>query len=298
MSFPDADMAGPAADRVIHITDLHFWAVSLNPALLLGKRALGMANLVLRRRRHFRTELAERFARDLAATGVKTVIAGGDLSTTSLDGEFLAAAAFLDRLKELGMRVYAIPGNHDVYTFSSARRRLFERRLGAHMPGADLPARVLLPGGTPVVFVPTSGPNVLTSRGRILAGEIDRAAALVADAPAGPVLVAGHYPLLPRTAAYAQGWSHRLARADALRRALGGTGRTLLYAAGHVHRFSLTRDPDWRAMTHLTSAPLFYHGRGQSGAYSTLAARPDGFQVWKHLFDGEWKSGRLNPFPG
>ena len=279
-----------SGDRVVHATDPHFWHVTLNPARLAGKRALGMANLVLRRRRHLRTDLAETFAREIAATGAGTVIVSGDLTTTALEEEFAAARTFLDALAALGPRPLVIPGNHDVYTFSSARRRLFERFLGQYLPAPELPARILLPRGAPVVFYPGTGPNVITSRGRMDRAVIRRTAELVAGAPAGrPVLLVGHYPLLSRTEAYREAWSHRLPRAREFREALAATGRTILCAAGHVHRFSLVNDPEHSALFHLASEPLFLRRTVQEGAFSSILCSPAGFSVSRCLRrDGLW----------
>jgi 3',5'-cyclic AMP phosphodiesterase CpdA len=263
-------------DRVLHVTDLHFWRISWSPRRLVGKRLLGMINLRLRRRRIFDLSGREQMAETLAREGAPTVIAGGDFSTTSMEEEFQQACSFLKTLESMGLKVYAIPGNHDVYTFTAVRRRSFEQHLGAFMPGERLPARVLLPGGTPVVFVPGARPNVLSSRGDILPKDIAETARLVKEAPPGPVLVVGHYPLLFRTDAYAQRPLHRLGRAEILRAALGKTGRTILYLAGHVHRFSETRDPRHPNLTHVTTNALFYRGRG---GYTVVECAETGFRV-------------------
>lgn len=267
---------GLARDALLHITDLHFWKVTWNPLRLMGKRFLGNANLWLRRRRQVNIDLAETTADLLCASGVRCVVAGGDLTTTSLAEEYARAAEFLDLLAARGLRVWAIPGNHDVYTFGSARRDLFRRFLGRFMPGDALPVRVALPGGTPLIFAPTTCPNLITSRGRVTRPEIMETARLVADSPPGPVIVAGHYPLLFKTDAYHEQPTHRLRNAAALRDALGETGRTLLYLAGHVHRFSETADVRHPAMTHVTSPALFY---SRGGGYSEITVRDGGFQV-------------------
>ncbi len=263
-------------DRVLHITDLHFWRLSWSPRRLANKRLLGMLNLRLRRRRKFDLSGRDAMADTLAREGVPTVIAGGDFTTTSLDEEFLEACAFLTDLERRGLKVYAIPGNHDVYTFESRRAACFERHLGRFMPAGRLPARVMLPGGTPVVFAPGVRPNVLSSRGNIRPEDIAQTAGLVAGAPPGPVLVVGHYPLLFRTAAYSQGQMHRLGHALALRAALGKTGRTVLHIAGHVHWFSETHDNRYPNLTHVTTNALFYKGRG---GYTVVECTETGFRV-------------------
>ncbi len=267
---------GAVRDRVLHITDLHFWRITWAPRRLANKRLLGMLNLRLRRLRRFDQSGREQMAETLAREGASTLIAGGDFTTTSLDEEFQEARAFLMGLERLGLKVYAIPGNHDAYTFESFRRRGFEQSLGAFLPGERLPARVVLPGGTPVVFAPGARPNFLSSRGNILPEDIAQTARLVAGAPPGPVLVVGHYPMLFRTTAYAQEYLHRLGHAKALREALGNAGRTVLYIAGHVHRFSQTRDDKYPNLTHVTTNALFYRGRG---GYTVLECGETGFRV-------------------
>ena len=271
-----AENPGAVRDRVLHITDLHFWRITWSPRRVANKRLLGMLNLRLRRRRIFDLSGRERMADALAREGASAVIAGGDFTTTSLDEEFQQACSFLKDLEQRGPKVYAIPGNHDVYTFEVSRRRCFERYLGGFMPGERLPARIVLPGGTPVVFAPGARPNLLSSRGSIARKDIAETARLVAEAPPGPVLVVGHYPLLFRTEAYAQGYMHRLGHAKALRAALGETGRTILYLAGHVHRSSETHDGRFPNLTHVTTNALFYRGRG---GYTVVECMVAGFRV-------------------
>ena len=271
-----AEIPGAVRDRVLHITDLHFWRLTWSPRRVANKRLLGMLNLRLRRRRKFDLSGRDAMADALAREKAPTVIAGGDFTTTSLDEEFQEACAFLKGLERRGLKVYAIPGNHDVYTFEAKRRGSFERHLGGFMSGERLPARVVLPGGTPVVFTPGVKPNLLSSRGSIARRDIAETARLVAEAPPGPVLVVGHYPLLFRTDVYAQGYMHRLGRAKSLRAALGETGRTILYLAGHVHRFSETQDERYANLTHVTTNALFYKGRG---GYTVVECTDAGFHV-------------------
>jgi hypothetical protein len=86
----------------------------------------------------------------------------------------------------------------------------------------------------------------------------------------------GHYPVLFRTTAYAQRPMHRLGHARTLRAALGETGRTVLYIAGHVHRFSETQDDRYPNLTHVTTNALFYRGRG---GYTVVECTETGFRV-------------------
>lgn len=294
---PSETTADAARDTLLHITDLHFWEVVWNPLRLLNKRAIGNLNVFLRRRFEYKTNHAEAFGQYLAQTGVKSLFAGGDFTSTATEKEFAAAAAFLRQLDERGIRLYAAPGNHDVYTFEAARKKRFEQHFAAWIPAEGYPCRFTLPGGTPFILAPTVCPNWLSSRGRVLDREIEAATALVKACPEGPIIIGAHYPLLRHTAAYRSGFSRQLRNAEAFRQALGSSGRTVLYVAGHVHRSSFTRDEQYPNLWHLTTPALFRHSPAPkpSGCFSEIQATSTGFRVFQHLYrDKEW-SRRLLP---
>lgn len=278
-------------DRVLHLSDFHFWKVVVNPLQLLNKRALGNLNVFLRRRHEFHMDRAEQYIDALAATGVTTLLLGGDFTSTAHPAEFRLARAFADKLIARGFTLIAIPGNHDVYTFESTRKRRYKEFFGAFTPGKGLPVRVALPGGTPLVLVPTVCPNLVSSQGNITSAQVAETRALIAGAPAGPVLVMGHYPVLHRTHAYDSSTSRQLRNADALRTALGAPGRTVLYVAGHVHRFSHVQDPDHAGLQHLCSNAFFLqrHGDPIDGAFSEIHAGSESFRVFAHTHAEGWR---------
>ncbi|HNR32768.1 MAG TPA: metallophosphoesterase [Candidatus Hydrogenedentes bacterium] len=277
-------------DKLLHIADLHFWRIVWNPLQLINKRLLGNANVLLRRRHEFPMQRAEEFADAVAATGIETALLTGDFTSTATDAEFELAAAFVRGLVRRGLRVWALPGNHDVYTFEAVRKRRFDHYLGEFLPEGGLPAAVRLPGGTPLVLVPTVRPNLLSARGHIRQAEVEHAAALLADAPPGPVLVAGHYPVLHQTSGYASSWGRRLRNADALRAVLGSAGRPILYLAGHVHRFSCARDPEYPHVQHLTTPAFFLERRsgGGRGAFTEIHVEAREFAVFRHFRRDTW----------
>jgi len=287
----------PPTDTLIHVTDLHFWEVVWNPLALMNKRLLGNANVLYRRRHEFHMAEAMPFAGHLASLGIRECFVGGDFTSTATHGEYKMGQAFVEDLTRRGMRVQLVPGNHDVYTFESVRSGRFAQYFGAYMPPGGYPSRSTLPGGTPLILVPTVCPNWLSSAGYVTDEEAAATRALIDACPPGPVLVGGHYPLLHRTATYASGRSRQLRNARALRTALGGSGRQILYVAGHVHRFSYTRDPDYPGLQHLTTGAFFLRRPGDiiGGAFSTIAIEPGGFAVHAHEYTGAWKSRPLHP---
>lgn len=272
----------------VHVADIHFWQLVWQPWRLLSKRFIGNLNVVLRRRRRYAMALAEAHGRQLAALGVPFVLMTGDFTSTAMKGEFERARAFVDALASAGLGVAVLPGNHDVYTLGALRTDRCRRYLGAYMPGR-YPSMRVLPGGVALVLAPTVRPSLWHSRGRIGPEDIAETAELVRTAPEGPVVVAAHYPVLEETSSYRSPWGRGLAHAEELRRALGETGRRILYAAGHVHRFSLTRDAEFPALLHLTTGAFIEKRPGDAtqGEFAVVRVFRSYFEVERHRYGSE-----------
>jgi len=116
--------------RLAHVSDLHVpsrWRRA--PWLYLGKRIIGALNYQLRRAGQHPLEAVTSLVRALVEDStIDHVVVTGDLVNVSLPEEFAAARGFLDPLiaRAPGF-ISVIPGNHDRYTYSSERSRLFER---------------------------------------------------------------------------------------------------------------------------------------------------------------------------
>ena len=290
---PSAQEQAAPRDALLHVADLHFWEVVRNPFQLLNKRFLGNLNVALRRRHEFAMDRAAQYADQLAATGIRSVLFTGDFTSTSTEREFALAARFVEDLAQRGMTVLVTPGNHDVYTFEARRRGRFERHFAEYLPEEGYPARRTLPGGTSVVLAPTVRPNLVSSRGSISPAEVRAVSALLQDA-SDPVIVAGHYPVLHRTAQYDAPPGRRLLNAETLREALGACGKRVLYVCGHVHRFSLTPDPEHPNVTHLSTGALFRRDRAGSctGEFSEIQVSGDEARVFRHVREQEWRRRR------
>lgn len=280
-----------ALDSFVHLTDFHFWEIVKNPLLLFNKRIIGATNVALRRRREFVQSRADFIADEVASVGIARAILTGDFSSTATEREMRMGAEFVRGLERRGLSPWVIAGNHDVYTFESARKRRFERHLGEWTPGAGLPCTVQMPGGTPVVFVPTVCPNWISSKGYIHEEQAEAVGSILEKFDY-PAVVAGHYPVLFETDSYSTGENRRLRNADALREALGRARKPVLYISGHVHRFSFTRDRRHENVSHLTTGAFFRRDResGIEGEFSEIHVDPAGFRVIRHLFGREWES--------
>ncbi len=277
-------------DTFIHITDLHFWEIVTNPLRLLNKRAIGNVNVILKRRHDFIMARAEAYLDYVNALDIEQVIITGDFASTATHQEFERGVDFIRALEAGGKRVTVIPGNHDVYTFNVARKKIFEHYYLRWLPEEPLPCIQHLPGGTPLLYVPTVCPNFLSSKGRISTRAIESTLTRINSAPS-PVIVIAHYPILNKTASYSVSKNRQLRQAEVLRRALGESRKNMLYVCGHVHRFSDEVDPRYPNIRHLTTG-AFYRTAPESdadGDFSVVEIDGSDIRITRHLHRaGEW----------
>lgn len=284
---------------LLHLTDLHFHEVIVNPVRLMNKRFLANLNVWLRRRHVFRQERAEEFADYLCSLGIREVLITGDFTCSALEEEFVRARRFLEYLRDKGLAPIILPGNHDVYTYESVRQRRYSRCLADFLPPEPLPCLLRLEDGMPLLLVPTVKPNPISARGYISAEDLFLLKELLSGVTEETILVAGHYPLLDRTPTYHSGPMRQLRQAATLRRILGRSGKRVLYMAGHEHRFSYVADPRYRKMQHLVSRPLFLlrSREGIHGGFSEIRWEEDGFRVWEHVNSEGWEKQSVEAFP-
>ena len=125
--------------RILHLSDIHVWSLAFNPLRLLGKRSVGMLELLTGRARRFRLERLESVMAYAAALDADHILITGDLTTTALPHEFDAAREALAPLLTVPERVTILPGNHDRYTRGAARAKAFEATFGSYAPQLDYP---------------------------------------------------------------------------------------------------------------------------------------------------------------
>lgn len=263
---------------------------------MMNKRFFGNLGVAFNRRHDFIMERAEPFADAVAATGVSTVVLTGDFGSTSLDEEFALATRFVNGLRGRGLTVHLVPGNHDVYTVESCRKRRFEQHFQEFIPECGFPARIELPGGTPLILVPTVCQRPFSARGRVTIETIQAVSKLLEGC--GPVaIVAAHYPVLHRTNGYDSNPFRRLDNADLLRNTLGKTGKRILYVAGHVHRSSFVRDSLFPNVQHLTTSAFFGSNpaSGADGEFTEITVTNEAFSLVQHRYKEQWTATPLAP---
>lgn len=119
--------------RLAHVTDPHFRGFrGAHPGQFFGKRAVGLANLVVNRVRKHKMELLEDLRIDLRAQAPDHLALTGDLSNVALVGEWRAALAWIDMSGVPPESVSVIPGNHDAYVEAVVKDRAFEQLFAAY----------------------------------------------------------------------------------------------------------------------------------------------------------------------
>jgi 3',5'-cyclic AMP phosphodiesterase CpdA len=247
--------------RIALIGDIHLYRLDIPLVALAGKRLLGQANLWFKRRYRFDRTLLPHVLNRVAAIEPDARLFTGDVTTTAWRGEFEDAA----KLIRPDSRTVMIPGNHDRYTFTATRRRLFEHTFGDMAPA--LPHLRKLNDRWHLLAIDTAVPRAITSRGRCGSAQLAEAQRLAASLPEdGGVIVMAHYPAAVWPQHGASHWQHRLAdvgELDALLRRIPGR---VVYVHGHIHVPWVWRRSD-RLLDINAGAPCmvgsrFEHGQG------------------------------------
>jgi len=279
--------------RLLHMTDVHFLG-SGAPHRFLGKRFLGMANLIVRGRRHyFDADTVVPAAIDDALTHAPDLFClTGDVTALSWPEEFDRGRAAFGPLLD-SMPSVVVPGNHDIYTTGAQKEARMEKTFGAFMAGGTwdeeqgrwVGAPPLGDGAVPWPVRFSVGPvdivatnpcrfRPLDASGRFPDGAIARAEALVKESrDAGRVVVyMTHYPVLePDGSVYTDG-GHALEDVHELLASLR-RAPPHLYLHGHKHtafRQTLTADD---------GSEVVILGCGTTSSVSPLPERAAGYYL-------------------
>ncbi len=250
--------------RIVHVGDLHFWAIPKWSDRLLCKRLLGAANLLLRRARKFDRTRGGELAARLVQVRPDWALFSGDFTTTSLETEFAAAKRiFRPLVQELGGRVRAVPGNHDRYTPREFRTRVFERYLEALMPEDNRAYGVDLGRGNYLVGLDCSAANGLGSWGQVTGEMLDTVERLLNVHGKGVkrLWVLAHFPAEDPPGLVKGGRRGQLRGAEDMLDLLGQVPVPIVWLHGHHHRRWAYQSPRVERLLYLNAgAPLMKFG--------------------------------------
>ena len=222
--------------RIVLLGDIHLYRLSVPPWRLLSNRLVGQLNLWLRRRHHFDRSLLPGVIGQVLAIKPDMLLLSGDLTTTAIESEFADVRAAL-RPATSQIDTFAVPGNHDRYTFTSAWTRRFEKHIEPFAPGSFPHLRKLTDRWYLLALDPAL-PRLFSSRGRVGKRQLHEAQRLL-DSLEGDVglLLVCHYPCWTPPGVRWK-WDHRLADAGALLRLVCSAARKhphVLFVHGHIH---------------------------------------------------------------
>lgn len=230
--------------RLAHISDLHFSQLSWNPAQFLSKRWIGNANLLLRRIREFQHDKVYKLLDHFKKESVDYVLISGDLSTTSLNSEFAKASEFLSQLKNLGIEVITLPGNHDHYTKKDYKNKTFYQFFDSYFCKEDSPlaeynlkdhkvtVKKLQLAWWLVALDTAIATPLLACHGNFTAEIEATLRKVLSEIPeGGSVILANHFPLFTSDHVH-----KHLLRDAALRDLLHQFPKVKFYLHGHTHR--------------------------------------------------------------
>lgn len=227
--------------RIAQISDVHFTLSSWNPLRFCGKRLAGMANWLLFRRSKYTREPILALPDLFQKLKVDLILVGGDLTSTSLPKEFIAAQNFFNRFPQ---RKIFIPGNHDQYTRRSHRNLRFyrffqnQRRTVEHpVDFFSLPEHGIevhrLQKGWWCIALDTAPPTSLTSSNGLFSASVEKHFLEVLQSlPKDErIIVLNHFPFFETDLSL-----HRLINAERLRAILENFPNICIYLHGHTHR--------------------------------------------------------------
>ncbi len=221
--------------RILHLSDIHVWRFEFNPFRLVGKRSVGMLELLTGRAKKFRLERLDAVVSYAESLGPDHVLITGDLTTTALGSEFRAARLALEPLLKDPSRATVIPGNHDRYTPGSVRSRKFEETFGEFMPRLQFPWLRPLDDETAILGLDPTRSHI-SATGRIPEPQLTEAKRIAADSLSQyrRKIIACHYPLAAPPPYEGQLAQKRMKNADSVAEWLRGIGPHV-YCCGHVH---------------------------------------------------------------
>jgi 3',5'-cyclic AMP phosphodiesterase CpdA len=220
--------------HLVLIGDIHVYRQWPMPWELLGKAILGQLNVWFNRSRRFELGYMPALLERAAGLTPDMLVFSGDLTSVATTQEFRDASQLLAPILDRFPAVM-VPGNHDMYTFSSVAFRRMEKAFPQAMP-ASFPQTRKLTDRWSMLMLNSSVPRTFTSRGFL--GE-EQLAALSRNIdslePDQGLVLLTHYALGKPSPQRPPRWSHRLKEHDAVLEILRRARGRVVYLHGHVH---------------------------------------------------------------
>ena len=220
----------------------------------------------------------------MIARSPDAILCSGDFTTTALPGEFRTARnawASLVESAEPSLGSFVVPGNHDRYTYTSARKRLFEHAFEP-WTSQEWPARWMLGSKTHVIGLDPTRPNRLNASGKLGATQLAKLRSCLSEIPAERrILILCHYPIGTPDELPDEAPDHGLEDTSELLNVLAETERPLTYLHGHIHWPWKWTPPSAPKVTAINAgAPMLISSRYPKGqGFLELEIPEDGTEI-------------------
>ncbi len=288
--------------RAVMFGDVHLYSQWAWPHELLGKRLLGMANLWVTRRNRLKMELFEAVVQRMADCQPDLVLGSGDLTMTSLASEFDLARRMIQPLIDR-FDTLIIPGNHDRYTYTAARRKRFEQYFAPQCPDA-YPYHRKLADRLHLVALNGARPTPINARGRLRRPQRDALGRIINEQLTAEdrLIVLCHYGIGTPRDVQPENPFHGLADLRQLTGLLRQVPCPTLYVHGHIHKSWCWRHS---ALEHVltvnTGAPVLTSEAWPGGqGFWELQVQIDSDTPWqlaRHFTNeqGHWQTQPVDP---
>lgn len=221
--------------KIAHISDLHFSKILFSPTQFFSKRWIGNLNVILNRRKIHLNEKPLEFIPFLQKHNFTHVFISGDLSTTSYRKEFLIAKHYIEKIENLGIKVFIIPGNHDCYLKHTEKKKIFYRYFDKNLENLkkEKVLKIALQEGLWLILLDTCQPcPFYLSQGLYsLKQDILLRETLSSIAPHEKIIIMNHFPLFQY-----ESKRRSLKGAALLQNTIKNFQNVIMYCHGHTHK--------------------------------------------------------------
>lgn len=225
--------------KLAHISDLHFSTPHYNPTQFFSKRWLGNLNLILFRKKRFIFDRLPSLLTLFQEKKIGHVLITGDFSTTSLKKEFILAQKFVKSLKDAGLQVITLPGNHDHYTKKEFKKKYFysffdssfEQGSPYTLKEHGLAIKTLSSDWYLIALDTTAYPTLLSSQGYFSPELEKNLKEALASLKGKNIILANHFPFFQN-----EHFRKRLIRGNQLKTIFQEHPNIRFYLHGHTHR--------------------------------------------------------------
>jgi predicted phosphodiesterase len=264
--------------KIAHISDLHFSKIHFHPSIFFSKRLLGMLNLLLNRRKKYKTDKLNELIPIFKDQKINYTFISGDITTTSDEKEFILGKEFVDEILKNDIKILIIPGNHDAYTKSSYKKKLFYNYFENENLKNDKLHSFDLDNNWHYIGLDCSISTFLLSSNGYFSKDLEnKLNELLLSLPDKKIIIVNHFPANRITT-----FRKRLIRDTHLKKLLKKHKNIKLYLYGHTHNYKIEKEDDMPYMLCPGSASHI------NGSMNILSLNETNVLITKYIYKNSW----------